>query len=65
MYVMKSAALGRVLTIYMALLWVQIGQPWLDSNSVEHNAIKNRFGTVGQKVTPVQFICKNVRILAF
>jgi hypothetical protein len=35
----------------MTLLWVGFGQPWLDSYSVEHNAIKNRFGILGQKVT--------------
>jgi hypothetical protein len=47
MYVYKSAALGRVLTIYMALLWVEFCHPWLDSNSVEHTVIKHTVGPVG------------------
>ena len=27
-YLHKSAALGRVLTKYVAILWVEVGQPW-------------------------------------
>jgi len=47
MYAYISAALGRVLAIYMALLLVEFGQPWLDSDSVEHNGIKHKVGPVG------------------
>jgi len=46
-YVYRRAYLGRVLKIYMALLLVEFGQPWLDSDSVEHNGIKHKVGPVG------------------
>jgi hypothetical protein len=62
--VYKSAAFGRVLAIYMTLLLVEFGQSWLDSDSVEHKAMKHiRTRTLEGNFRSVYL--QNVRILAF
>jgi hypothetical protein len=39
MYVYTSTALGRVLTSYVALLWVEVGQPCSKQTSKKFKAI--------------------------